>query len=310
MRNIRDLSLSLPLFKCLGSDIRISVLELLAQNGPMPMKDIADRLNITSGSLSPHMKMLTDTGLITIKFDSGKHGVQKICSLAEERIIIDFENVVNSKNIYEMEIGVGQYTDYRALPTCGISAPDHLIGEVDDPRYFASPERFSAGIIWFALGYVEYFLPNYLTENQAPVELLISFEIASEAPGVREDWPSDIRFTINGIDVCTWTSPGDYGKNSGIYTPDWWDPNWNQYGLLKFLSVTENGTFIDGVKLTDVTLDDLNIVPGSPIKFKMSVSEESEHHGGLTLYGRSFGNYAQDILVRMQYRNIEDSTEE
>ena len=99
-----------------------------------------------------------------------------------------------------------------------------------------------------------------------------------------------------------WTAPGDFGKNPGIYTPEWWDPNWNQYGLLKFLSVNETGTFIDGVKVSDISLDDLNISAGSNIKLKMSVSDTSVHKGGLTLYGRSFGNYPQNIKVRMQYK--------
>jgi len=302
MRNIRDLSLSLPLFKCLGSDIRIAILDLLASNGPMQMTSISDQLGITSGSLSPHIKMLSQNGLINIKYETGKHGLQRICSICEDRIIIDFENSVNSKNIYETEIGVGLYTDYDVYPTCGISTSDHLIGVVDDPKYFSFPERISAGIIWFTLGYVEYLIPNYLEDNQIPVELLFSFEIASEAPGHREDWPSDIQFTINNTDVCTWTAPGDFGNTTGIYTPDWWDPNWNQYGLLKFLSVNESGTFIDGVKVSDIKIQDLNISTGSTIKFKMSVSDRSRHKGGLTLYGRSFGNYAQDIKIRMQYK--------
>lgn len=305
MRHIHDLSAALPLFKCLGSDIRIAILELLSQNGPMQMKDIADHLEITSGSLSPHIKMLSDNGFISIRFTAGKHGVQRICSLSEERLIIDFANSAVSQNIYESSIGVGQYTDYQVYPTCGISTADHLIGAADDPRFFSAPERINAGIIWFTKGYVEYIVPNYLSANQVPVELLFSFEIASEAPGFRDDWPSDIHFYVNGKHLCKWTAPGDFGDSPGIYTPDWWDPNWNQYGLLKFLSINDSGTYIDGVKQSDVTLKDLNITHGSIIKFRIAAPENSENSGGLTLYGRSFGNYNQDILVRMQYRQEE-----
>ena len=145
-------------------------------------------------------------------------------------------------------------------------------------------------------------VPNYLEDDQLPVELLISFEISSEAPGIKENWPSDISFYINNVPVCTWISPGDFGKNPGIYTPSWWDPNWNQYGLLKFLSISDNGTFIDGVKVSDVNLNDVNIIPGTPIKLKMEVAEDSIYKGGLTLFGSSFGNYNQDIKVRMQYK--------
>ena len=302
MKNISDLTQALPLFKCLGSDIRIAILELLSTNGPMAMKDIADELDITAGSLSPHIKMLADNGVINIKFETGKHGLQRICSITEDKIIIDFEAAVNNKNIYETSIAIGLYSDYSAYPTCGISTADHLIGIVDDPKFFSDPERINAGILWFTVGHVEYMVPNYLEENQLPVELLISFEISSEAPGIKEDWPSDISFYINNVPVCTWVSPGDYGENPGIYTPDWWEPKWNQYGLLKFLSISDAGTFIDGVKVSDVNLSDVNIVPGTPIKFKMEVAEDSIYKGGLTLFGSSFGNYNQDIKVRMQYK--------
>ena len=72
MKNISDLTQALPLFKCLGSDIRIAILELLSENGPMAMKDIADELDITAGSLSPHIKMLSDNALINIQFETGK----------------------------------------------------------------------------------------------------------------------------------------------------------------------------------------------------------------------------------------------
>ena len=100
MKNISDLTQSLPLFKCLGSDIRIAILVLLSENGPMAMRDIADRLGITAGSLSPHIKLLSDNELISIKFDPGKHGIQRICSIFEDKIIIDFEAAINNKNIY------------------------------------------------------------------------------------------------------------------------------------------------------------------------------------------------------------------
>lgn len=302
MINISDLTQALPLFKCLGSDIRIAVLELLSTNGPMAMKDIAEELGITAGSLSPHIKMLSDNNLISIKFETGKHGLQRICTIIEDKMIIDFEAAVNNKNIYETSIAIGLYSDYSAYPTCGLSTAEHLIGIVDDPKFFSDPERIRAGILWFTVGHVEYMVPNYLEEDQLPVELLISFEISSEAPGIKEDWPSDIIFYINNVPVCTWTSPGDFGKNPGIYTPDWWEPNWNQYGLLKFLSISDNGTFIDGVKVSDVNLSDVNIVPGTPIRFKMEVAENSVYKGGLTLFGESFGNYNQDIKVRMQYK--------
>lgn len=305
MKHIRDLSQALPLFKCLGSEIRVAILELLINEGPMQMKDIADRLEITCGSLSPHIRMLNENGFLNIQLTSGKHGLQRICAINEQQLIIDIESSGKDRSVYESEIGVGLYSDYQVYPTCGVSTPDHLIGVEDDPRFFASPERTEAGIIWLGHGYVEYLLPNYLKDHQQVTELLVSFEIASEAPGFREDWPSDIDFSINGTKICTWTVPGDFGKNAGIYTPTWFSRNWNQHGQLKFLSVDDTGTYIDGLKRSEVSLKDLKIGPDSVIRLRFTAPAPSENRGGgLTLFGRSFGNYNQDIQFHMRYKEI------
>ena len=126
-------------------------------------------------------------------------------------------------------------------------------------------------------------------------------EISSEAPGICNDWPSDIYFSINDIDLGCWTSPGDFGDNKGLFTPSWWFPNWNQYGLLKLLSINKYGTFIDGLKISDVTLEDLNLTYKSDLSLKMSVPDIAKHIGGLTIFGQGFGNYNQGIHVRVIY---------
>ncbi|MDR3052151.1 MAG: hypothetical protein LBU67_10610 [Oscillospiraceae bacterium] len=135
-----------------------------------------------------------------------------------------------------------------------------------------------------------------------PVEIQISMEISSEAPGSSEDWPSDIHFSLNGTPLCRWISPGDFARMRGIYTPTWWDRTWNQHGLYKLLSVNDAGTFIDGGKRSDVTLEHLAITHESPLIFRISVPEDARHVGGLTVFGRGFGNYDQGIKLRMHYR--------
>jgi predicted transcriptional regulator len=126
-------------------------------------------------------------------------------------------------------------------------------------------------------------------------------EISSEAPGVNSDWPSDISFFLNDVKLGVWTSPGDYGDVQGIFTPDWWFPNWNQYGLLKMLIINKRGTFIDGLKISDVTIDQLQLDYKSTVRFKVQVADDAVNCGGLTIFGKNFGNYNQDIKVRIAY---------
>ncbi len=302
MLHVRNLREGLPIFRALSSDIRISILEMLHQQGPMPMSEISRELGITSGALTAHIKALHECGLIAIDIAGGRHGVQKICRAMGESILIDAEESQTERNVCETEIGVGQYTAWEAWPTCGIATPEHLIGEVDDPRYFASPERTQAGILWLSRGYVEYMIPNLLNVNQQLVKIEISLELSSEAPGSAEDWPSDIYFSLNGRELGFWTSPGDFGKTQGVYNPSWWFRNWNQHGMFKVLSVDENGTSIDGGRISDVTAADLGVSYGSSVALRFAAPEKAKNLGGLTIFGSSFGNYHQDIKVRMQYR--------
>ncbi|MCX4319297.1 MAG: transcriptional regulator, partial [Lachnospiraceae bacterium] len=116
-----------------------------------------------------------------------------------------------------------------------------------------------------------------------------------------------IRFYLNDICIGTWTSPGDFGDVKGIFTPEWWPPNWNQYGLLKLIIINKKGTFIDGLKISDVTINDFNLDYRSSLRLKMAIEEDADHVGGLTLFGKSFGNYGQDIQVRLYYSPMNDT---
>jgi len=300
MIHITNLNESLPLFKALSSDIRIQILELLSQYKQLNMNEIADKLNLTNGAITMHVKKLEDCGLIKITTLTAKHGIQKICNLHEDKFVIDITKP-DVENSYELEIGIGQYSAYEIYPTCGIATKDKLIGEVDNPSYFADPERICSDILWFTKGFIEYRIPNYLKPSQKFSEIQISMEISSEAPGNCNIWPSDIHFSLNDIHLGSWVSPGDYADTKGILTPSWWFPNWNQYGLLKLLSINKFGTFIDGLKISDVTIDDINLDFKSDLKFKFSVPENTNHVGGLTIFGANFGNYNQGIHVRIIY---------
>lgn len=270
------------------------------------MNELASKLKITNGALTNHIKKLEDCGIVSISNESAGHGNQKICSVYLDKILVDINAQEDFKNIYQTSLKVGHFTDYNIYPTCGIASGTALIGEVDDTRYFAHPGRYEADILWFTRGYVEYIIPNFIPCGQKIDQITISLEISSEAPGINDVWPSDISFKINGRKIATWTSPGDFGNVQGIFTPDWWYPNWNQYGLLKILVLNKKGTFIDGLQVSDVSIDEFDFDYHSTIKLKLEVEDEAEHVGGLTIFGKSFGNYNQDIDVRINYSPIED----
>ena len=117
-------------------------------------------------------------------------------------------------------------------------------------------------------------------------------------PGTASDWPSDITVAVNGWELGVWTSPGDFGDQRGLYTPDWWKLKGSQYGMLKSWRVTPDGAFVDGVKISSLTSKDLDFSAHHSIRVRIEVKPDARHPGGVNIFGRGFGNYDQDIVLR------------
>lgn len=306
MLHIKNIDDGLKVFKALGSELRVQIIKLLLKNNAMNMNELATELGITNGALTSHIKKLEESGIVNVSQEYSGHGNKKICSVNVDKILIEIEaeeQLVN-QNIYEVNVPIGHYSDYDVYPTCGLASTSAVIGAVDDSRYFAHPDRMNAQIIWFSKGYIEYLIPNLLPASQKIDQITISMEISSEAPGVNNDWPSDISFLLNDVEIGTWTSPGDFGDVRGIFTPAWWFPNWNQYGILKMIVINKKGTFIDGLRISDVNIEQFHLNYRSALRLRMMVREDAENVGGLTIFGSGFGNYNQDIQVRIKYSPI------
>ncbi len=286
----------MPLYEALASEVRWRIMALLADN-EMNAKDIAANLGLSPSIVTMHIRKLEQAGLIGTRRVRLNRGTHKLCYLKQQRIEIELPAAGPSPTIREQTIPVGHYTAFEVYPTCGLGTREKEIGVWDDPRYFLDPERVHAAILWFGKGYVEYKTPNYMLPGQKAAHIEISMEIASEAPGLSDHWPSDIQFAFNGVPLGTWTSPADFGRAArGRYTPAWWHRNVNQYGLWKTIRIDSSGTYMNEYRLSDVTLADIRIdQPFWTIRY--TVDEKSDNVGGLTLYGAGFGNHDKDIVV-------------
>ena len=60
--------------------------------------------------------------------------------------------------------------------------------------------------------------------------------------------------------------------------------------------------FVDGVKVSEVRLPDLAISGSTFLSVRIGVRPDAEHVGGINLFGSGFGNYPQDIVLRIKYR--------
>ncbi|MED4125031.1 transcriptional regulator [Halalkalibacterium halodurans] len=291
---------SLPVYEALASKVRLAIIQQLTRKS-MNIRELAEAVGLSSAIMTMHIKKLEKAGIIRTEMVPGKAGIQKLCILDTDHIEINFPPKKESLKLYHQTIlSVGHYTDFLVEPTCGLATVEKIIGEFDEPRYFLDPERVNAKILWFSKGYIEYKIPNFLHHSENPKELEISLELSSEAPFTNDNWPSDISFYFNNVKIGIWTSPGDFGDSPGKYTPDWWPKVINQYGLLKFIRITKEGTFIEGAKISDVTIDDVHI-RSKQWSFRVAVPDDAENVGGVTIFGEGFGNYNQDIIFRLYY---------
>ncbi|PQP81521.1 transcriptional regulator [Paenibacillus sp. PCH8] len=292
---------SLIIYEALASEARLNIVRLLLQNKEMHINALAKELYLSKAIVSTHVSKLQKAGIVGSRMKRENGGTYKYCFILQEFMTISLSPEPIDAPYHEVSIPVGQYTDYEAWPTCGIATTTQMIGQYDTPACFMDPDRVNASILWLARGFLEYKIPNYLYTDQQLREIEISLELSSEAPKVNENWPSDIRFTLNGNYLGTWTSPGDFGDRQGKLTPQWWKSDVNQYGMLKVLRINAEGTCIDGQRISDVRISDLDLQAATYWTFGISPEEGMQGRGGLTLFGKGFGNYDQDILIRYYY---------
>ncbi len=288
--------------KALASPVRVGILKLLHQEGPMNVNAVAAAMDMPQSSISANVQSLEDAGLIRTETQRAKKGNQKICHPLFEEVLVMFKKDTSATkdNVIEVAMPLGLYTSCEVTAPCGLCSTAGIIGLLDVPDTFLDPGRMTAGLVWFTRGYVEYKFPNNTKLLNTQVNAVeFSMELSSEVPGTAADWPSDITFSINQIDIGTWTSPGDFGDQRGVYTPDWWKLKGSQYGKLKSVRVTHEGTFVDGLKMSPVSLKDLDLGAHKSIRFRIGVKDSARHPGGINIFGRGFGNYDQDIIMRL-----------
>ena len=300
-----ELTLLMDFYGPLLTEHRRDILALYCEED-MSFQEIADQLGIPISSAALHVKVLEDAGLVVTQPVPGNRGMQKRGSSRVEAIHIDIMPSLQPLSPYQTmnyTIPIGNYFDFQVKPPCGIATENAFLSFADDTRTFLLPEHSQAQLIWFSQGYLEYRIPPSLTEPGKDVERVdFSFEACSEAQGYNNDWPSDITLWINGREVCTFTTPGDFGGERGRLNPVWWPDTMTQYGELHVLSLRTDGTYIDDRKASDETVKTLRKYRKGAILFRIGVKPDAKNMGGLNLFGAQFGNVGQHINVKITYK--------
>lgn len=283
--------------KALSHPIRIDILHQLF-SAPKSITELAKLNNITNATVIFHLEILEKATLVYSKTMPSKKGKTLIFFINFSSINLYTKDEKETKiDICTQSVGVGNFIDamfekYMRLAT----KTESFILNNDD---VFDTRRFDAQMLCADNGYIKYAFSNSFAKSNKVEKLEISFEICSEAPYYRNDWKSEISMSVNGIELATYLSTGDFGGKRGELNPEWWENKFTQYGLLVNLTATEEGIFLNGEKVPSAqTINTLSIDKGNKIEFCIYTKKNAKYAGGFNLFGKGFGNYPQDIVMK------------
>lgn len=281
---------------------RVMILKNLLHSSKS-LSSIAQELNIPVSSVSRHIDVLAEAGLIYLTYQPGLKGHIKFVSQAIVGFSVSLEpmHAAAKEEEYTVEMPLGMFTSCDIKAPCGMVGKECELESFDDPRVFFSPARAAAECIWFDSGFISYQFPAQPLAHHRCSEISFTFEICSETIYFNNNWPSDITVRVNDVELLTFTSPGDFGGRRGKYTPAYWPVTSTQFGLLKKIAVNEDGVFMDNVLVTNkIRFPDLGLYGRSAVKFEIGIKENAEHKGGLNLFGKDFGDFPQAIVMSVK----------
>ena len=198
---------------------------------------------------------------------------------------------------------LGLFTNCEVSAPCGLCSTEGVIGLLDVPDFFLDPDRVAgrAGLVRPRPRRIQVPEQRQAPQHRGGVASSSRWSFPPRCPAPISTGRPTSRFGSTTSPVGTWTSPGDYGDKRGVYTPSWWKLEGSQYGKLKTWRISEKGSFIDGVRISEVTIDDLDLPKHHSIRMRIGIDAKAEHPGGVNIFGKGFGNYDQDIVMRLLF---------
>jgi len=288
----------------LSTHTRVSIIKLLLTKPDYNIVEIAELLNIPVSTAANNVKVLEEAQLIVTELQPATRGAMKVCrrNFDEVHMVLNpsvYEH--NRGSVEEVEMPIGHFINFDIVPTCGIANSNGILFQEDDPVNFYHPDSRTAELIWFRKGWIEYRFPRKYPPGARIRSLEFSMELCSEAPNYNNDWPSEITVWVNGIEIGSWISPGDFGDHRGKLNPSWWYDTGTQHGLLKTWCIEGNRSTIDQEKCSDTRIDDLQLEKMPFITLRIGIKPDAKHQGGINLFGKGFGDYPQGIIMRLEY---------
>ena len=305
LKNEHDYEVILAVCEALSSPARLDIIKHL-QNPPYikTVPELVSELDIPKTTLVHHLQKLENAGIIATRYKSYSHGTVRLVTRNVQGIDVNVywnnQTDTHKTATFEQSLGVGQYADFSGAPYEIQFATSDAQFRLEE-NYFSS-ERYAAQLLYSRGGIITYYFNNFIAKRYQISDVSFSLEICSEAPFFNNDFLSDVTFFINGKEVATYVSEGDYGDRRGFLNPAWWPDVNTQYGKLVTLSVNDKGVSVNGALVNEkIRLKDLKLQDGNKTILSFGNKDTAEHVGGFNLFGAGFGDYPQDICMFIKY---------
>ena len=289
--------------RALSVQTRVEILRLLSRENIMSVHEIARAFSIPASTASVHISVLEEAGLVTCERMSGIHGVNKMCSKKVHQILFRLQEGAqeNSKKLVQ-NLPLGAYSEARNITApCGLASHEGPIGVYNQPICFFLPERLNAKVMWLKSGSLLYHFSSVMDKKAELESLFFSLEIRTQGE-IDAVLKTEIHVKINGCDLGGVVLNGNTDGQRGALNPDWWPDVSTQHGDLTVWKVTRQGSFLQNLYLSNVTLEDLRLLDSDHITVELCLPENSEYTSGLNLFGNGFGNYDQALQLVITYR--------
>lgn len=304
LKNEEDVSTIVCLCDALGNETRLRILQTL-QKEPFiyTVPELVKLTKIPTSTLLHHLKKLEKANIVHLTYRTSSHGTVRMVTrdMKGANLSFYYNDYKSSKHVLSsvQSVGVGMYSSFEADGSYLCLVKDKLY---TDKAEIYNPLHYDAQLIASSNGRVTYEFSNTIALHKEVVELLISLEICSEAPYHDNNYMSDITFWINGKEITTYLSDGDYGDRVGTLNPDYWPKVNTQYGKLVNLSIKKDGVYINDVKFeSKYNLENINLTKGNKLTLTIGNKSTAEHVGGFNIFGKTFGDYPQDICLQFFY---------
>lgn len=293
--NEENLNENVAVATALANETRLKMLMALNKN-TYSITELAKHLDVPTSIIVFHMKVLEKVNLIKVLPTPQKSKSTLYLSKLSNTILFSFEKNVkvdNELEILEFDMPIGNYVSINEKTPIGGFNETQFVS-LDEPY---STQRFSLQNLYVGRNaYIEYLFPSL--NNNTLSELYFSLEICAESPNYNNNYYSDITFWINDVELLTFTSPADFGGRRGILNPSWLPESISQYGQLITISINRLGTYLNGVKVNNLTLENIKLNNSKSLKFSFGNKKGCQHNGGFNIYGKNAGDHPQNIVMK------------